>query len=743
MRLSGRAASALAALALIIAAWVWMAMNHRGKAPDLVSAPVSKAPASKPAPEPTTASRPDTHEVLDTYQSVVKSAYPEYPTTAPFEIPLDLTQASHFRIPGPMYLGGAGRNELWIARADAPAIEKALNDAVDPKKDIDVHVVPERIAFVHWMPNERGVWSPTLICAAGENRFEAVSLLDRRVPLPSIRRYDWAHAISWNDKVVVPSEGGASILRLGARVTEQYIDLAGEGPQTQPSDALAATRPASGFARVLLDWAGAMAWMPWQADHAESGVAAHFTEGDGASGHGVWTRLDAAAGWPSRIVHLVPLLDGTVLVMSQGNGGDLEIQYRALDKAAIDEKAIGALVEQLSDSDPTKREAAYEKLAQYGSGIWPILEKLKEDQGPEGQARIKTLLRQRSTPSLNGMDLLGKKKLELVARLSDGGTVFYAAQGVSIPNKEDPDSGPEYRVPAWIAIRPGHAIEPLPPVLSNELSVEKCHIFSSGNDWIITDDIHGARRFVGAGFVKLLHKSERGFKEFVGVDRRGRWVFRKPGATDSDESLVLDPWMPDPTLRLPLWEFNTAETVGWTAQDWPVAKHGSAYALHEAEWQLLGDSDQIYTKAEQAPATDSARTPLLTDRDGNTYFGGLKDLTFTTKKGEEATWPLPDVATGDGKPWLIRTRDRRLYLFNRPGRVLRIRATPGEPAPFKLEKIFTHRIPSVDRPTRIWLDPAGRIIMAHENQLAILFPDGYIPQAIADKMTPAPDDDDE
>lgn len=54
--------------------------------------------------------------------------------------------------------------------------------------------------------------------------------------------------------------------------------------------------------------------------------------------------------------------------------------------------------------------------------------------------------------------------------------------------------------------------------------------------------------------------------------------------------------------------------------------------------------------------------------------------------------------------------------------------------PFKLEKIFTHRVPTVERPTRIWLDPAGRIIMAWEGQLAIFFPAGYIPPAIADLM---------
>jgi hypothetical protein len=37
----------------------------------------------------------------------------------------------------------------------------------------------------------------------------------------------------------------------------------------------------------------------------------------------------------------------------------------------------------------------------------------------------------------------------------------------------------------------------------------------------------------------------------------------------------------------------------------------------------------------------------------------------------------------------------------------------------------------VDNPTRIWIDPAGRIIEAHDTHLAIMFPEGRIPQHLA------------
>jgi hypothetical protein len=58
---------------------------------------------------------------------------------------------------------------------------------------------------------------------------------------------------------------------------------------------------------------------------------------------------------------------------------------------------------------------------------------------------------------------------------------------------------------------------------------------------------------------------------------------------------------------------------------------------------------------------------------------------------------------------------------------------PAEP--FKLEATFTRRIPSVDHPIRIWIDPAGRMIMlAETDHLLVMFPTGRIPQNIAELM---------
>ena len=142
------------------------------------------------------------------------------------------------------------------------------------------------------------------------------------------------------------------------------------------------------------------------------------------------------------------------------------------------------------------------------------------------------------------------------------------------------------------------------------------------------------------------------------------------------------------------------------------------------------------------PATQPA-SPILVDQDGNRYFGGLTDLSVVSKDGSQINWSLPGAAVGEGPATLIRANDGKLFLFNQTGRVLRIARTPSGPEPFKLEATFTHKIPSMDHPHRIWLDPAGRIIMAWDKQLTILFPTGYIPPAIAEKMLGSGEDQDQ
>jgi hypothetical protein len=144
------------------------------------------------------------------------------------------------------------------------------------------------------------------------------------------------------------------------------------------------------------------------------------------------------------------------------------------------------------------------------------------------------------------------------------------------------------------------------------------------------------------------------------------------------------------------------------------------------------------TGPQSAPSTGPAEDlgpVLLLDREGNRYFDGRTRLVVLPRKGLRIEWALPPTATGAAaKVFLVHTPDGLLFLYNQPGRMLRIRPTPDEVEPFVLEATFTRDVPSADDVTRLWVDPAGRMIMAYGNKLAITFPAGYIPPEIADKM---------
>jgi hypothetical protein len=77
-------------------------------------------------------------------------------------------------------------------------------------------------------------------------------------------------------------------------------------------------------------------------------------------------------------------------------------------------------------------------------------------------------------------------------------------------------------------------------------------------------------------------------------------------------------------------------------------------------------------------------------------------------------------------PHLVVAADR-VFLFNQPGRMLRLKPTPRGPEPFVLDATFSRGIPNTEDLTRMWLDPHGRICMTWNGRsLAVLFPEGYI-----------------
>jgi hypothetical protein len=689
--------------------------------------PAPPAPSSPPpaATEPVATTAPAAAAVPSIryhYLDVVRANYSDFPATQPLGDLLDLPEAAHLRFTEPIYLAPPPQSEMWITRPDAPPMQRVLQDAVDPQSEVDAHVIGRRIEFVDWMPDAAGNWTPCLVCRGDDGGDEVISAAVTH-PLKMHGSARWDLAFAWNDKVVVPTAGGICIADLASGQEESEFNF--WSPTTAPS---AATAPvASATAPLALpDMDGILAWLPWDPHLPGSGQAARFVDGK-------WTALTANMGWPGRLIHAVPLLDGSALQLLAGDDGSVKLTTATLQNVAVDETKIASLVDQLSDAEEQKRTDAYEQLTRYGPGIWPILQKLAPDQPPEAAMRLDELLKDKIEPTLGGMKLLGQKSMTVAARLGDGGSVFYIPDGVSIP---EPGGEPTVESPAWISVRPGRAIELLPIALTADLKPGESRIWAFGDEWIVSTDVRGPRRFIGNGLVTLLRSDESAFDELIGIDRRGRWLFKKSGGEGG--FLVIDPTLPDPTPRLPAWEFATAQAVGWDKDDWPVVKRGSAYALTETDWRLLGATEKMLGASDVKPVTSATtqatQPPILVTADGTRYFDGQSTLRVVDRADHQTIWPLPALANGQGAVRLLRTSDGRLYLFNEPGRVLRIRPTPGKSEPFAIEATFTHSVPNTDRPTRIWLDPAGRIDVEWESHLTILFPSGYIPPRIAEKM---------
>ncbi|MGH7213368.1 MAG: hypothetical protein ACREIT_01105 [Tepidisphaeraceae bacterium] len=690
-----------------------------------VSPRVATVPATQPTTAPVTqpATVPTPPEPPRTYIGVVRANHADFPATQPLGVPVHFSEAAHLVLPEPIYL--CPRGGLWITRSDGPETQELLRDAAKEQ----THVVRDTILFVHWSTNDEGAWQPTVVRRVGDPRLEVVGAT-WRISLDDVG-YDWAHAFSWNGQIVVPTSQGAEVIGVGPGASRKVFQWDIDSRNTT---------------WIVAGNDGLLAWAPWSDDRPGSEGAARFAAGE-------WTRLTVADGWPRKILYLVPLLDGSVLRLASSGAtpGTVELSMQApaptTRAALVDEKRVLELVAQLSNLDEERRTDAFQELTRFGPGAWPVLERVLEDQPPEARVRLQQLLRGKIRPTLGGMTPLEPAKFRHVARLRDGGAVLYADSGVSVPRVDQPDK-PTLAAPAWLSLRPGRAVQLLPPAFVHDMNPERHHLQAFANEWIATDDANGPRRFMGNHWSLLLKKSERErFDTVVGFDRRGRWLFRNSKSPDAG-TLIIDPTLPDPTPRLPVWLITVnGGSVGWEKDGWPVQKRGGAWALHETEWTVVDEkTNRMFTKVSEMPPATAPTTstttpitgpaPLLVDAESNHYAGGATDLRVMRPDGSSFTWPLPANAVGSAKdPQLLQTLDGKLFLFNEPGRVLRIARTPDGPEPFKVEATFTRKIPSIDAYERIWLDPAGRIVMAWDgNKLAILFPTGQVHRKIKEKM---------
>ena len=429
-----------------------------------------------------------------------------------------------------------------------------------------------------------------------------------------------------------------------------------------------------------------------------------------------------------------------------------------MEKSEADEREVFRLIDQLSDPDPDKREKAYEQLTRYRGALWGPAQKAMPLVPPEAQSRLKELLKGQVTPLMGNAEP-ADGKLQLVARFSNGGSLYYSEKGVWVPRAEGPIVVPK----AWLSALPGEPVRLLGNDLVYDLDPRRSLLFPTGDGrWIVSDGVQGPRMYLGSGvFQPLLRKDEASFNQFIGLDRFGRFYFRKlspstsrPAATPT---LIIDPNLPDAKPRLPSW-VSEHPSVGWDQGHYPAVQLENNYlTLRIGKWELIDqEKNKFLSKPEDvppipappkrtapttiattraltnptsAPATASTHDekPLHLDAMGNYYFNGRDALRVLKPDGTEIVWALPPIATGELNPPHLVVAADRIFLFNQPGRMLRLRPAPRGAEPFVLEAAFSRGIPNTESLTRMWVDPHGRICMTWDDKhLAVLFPDGYI-----------------
>ena len=712
-----------------------------------------RSATTQPSTRPTTqlaASQPSTQPKAPTdYLGVIRDHYPDYPATQPLNRPLALRDAGQFLIPDPVHLD-PHRGVLFITRADAPTTDELYDPKTRPPINRRQFVLTrEHVLYAHWgLDAEQADWQLHLVVPGDKaGTFNLVSRSSRQ-PLGSASDYDWPRAFSFQQRIYVPTRHGLSVFTISPGSMENR--RRGEVPppiitETR-SPPLAEGDGPHAPVQVQLDLRGVLAWIPPQGDHRGSTGAIRFVEDQ-------WLRLEGAA-WPNSLAHLIPLPDGNCMQVLDTGNGEARLAIVSLDPVKVDERKIAQLILNLSDPDIEVRDKAYTELANYGPGAWPIAERMLEGEPEETKARLRDLLRAKVQPFLGGLQLNGRK-LSVITRNSDGSVVLHAPDGVTRPRG---NNEPQVIAPAFLHVRRGPFIYPLDQELVHEFNPARQKLTSYADEWLVIDDLLGPRRYFTGTLYPMLRKDQRHFIHFLGIDGAGRYLFRQPD-TDTP-TLIIDPYLADPVPRLPIW--HTAGTsVGWDKDNWPVLQTATTGAIGRDRFRGMDPAkDRFFSKPNEVPPVpayapkasatrpttqnadtqpasrpsmeltpEEAARPLLAHAD-HWYFGGQTSLKVAQPDGAVIEWMLPPTAAGSDnfKPWLVRTSDGILFLYNRPGAMHRIRPTPGRSEPFKLETTYTRRVPNTPTPTRVWVDPFDRIcIVWNGTDVAILFPAGYIP----------------
>jgi hypothetical protein len=608
----------------------------------------STLPTTKPAT--TLAAKSKTRGPTTQLLDILRVNDPKYPTTQRLDEPLDLRYAARIVLDDPVYLDN--QSNLWITRPDAPEPFNFLKAAASSTA---THVVRDQVAFALWTSTENGKWLPHLIVKnpAGEG-YQLVDYDGRRT-LADPHHFDWSRALvlygrrGEKEHIVVPTATGVCAFTFdqpAEEIVQSHFALIKENDKNANDRAIQLVMDVTGVIAYVTNGAGTVGGKGAARFAAPPLPAAKADPTAPPPPQYKWTML---ADWPDRLLHVVPLLDGSVIqIISTDEPDKVAFSLNSVAPVEIDRKKVILLVDQLSAGDPEKRDEAFKTLTTFGPGIAPILEKMIEDQPVEAQIRIRQLLKNKIEPSLGSLSVVDSK-LRVVNRLPDGGIIFYAEAGVAIPR---PDDTPTYVNPAWLSIRPGRAAELLPPALVADLQPDKQKIIAWGlNDYVVLDPVLGPQWYIGNRLEPLLRKQHREFTNFVGIDAAGRWIFRGPprhratapatfattttttsstGPTsqtalaDSSfilhpSSLIIDPRLPDPTPRLPGWELPPSiGKVGWDKDNWPVIymdvkPNPVPWALQADGWRVIDEKkEKVSTDAKEIPAPKPPPRPTTT-----------------------------------------------------------------------------------------------------------------------------------
>lgn len=686
----------------------------------------STQPATQPATQPTT-SAADEPKVLTQYTDLLLEDDPDFPTTQPLPAALALEEAARLVFDEPLFLDAVGC--LWLTHPRGQTPEQVVGGELMRQ----TFVVNEPVVFTWWKTGYRGRPTVEMILQREDGGYDWLHELGRaQVPAPPDgRSHDWSRAFVYYKSIVVPSDGGVAVLtpvdrpdpaeyfrRYGRREEDRRPD--GTGRVEIKHIALAEPRENLPATQIRLDGRGLIAWVPW--------ISKRITGGEkiGRFFDNEWAEL-SGDGWTTRPVHLMPLSDGSILQLSIDEKGDSQLSAVPLNTMPVEREAVAQLIADLSSTDPQQREAAFVALTNYGPGAWPTLEDLLPDQPPVVQKQMNVLLGDKTNPSFGGL-MPESGPVEVREWLADGGVILRFRNGILLP---DGAGVTVLERPAWLLIRPGRRIALLDPMVVSEISAsDDVHAYVWGDEWIICRPGQGAQRWLINHIEPVLEDEHAEWQHFVGMDQVGRWLFRRPG--ESTPTLLLDIRIPDPAPRLPTWVIQTGTLgeAGFDADGWPVSKSGGAWRLKEENWESLEEEEEFTSVSAVLPQEVLATAP-----DGSTYRGGVDRIQWTSADGETIDWALPASVVGSGSAKAAVDREGRLFLFNRPGSIVRLARTAGAAEPFKVEAIFEEQDLPAATPQHVWLDPAGRICAIYfGNTVAVMWPDGRVPASIRQKM---------